>query len=639
MIGKTTSCISKNPATSNASTWWICALLILAIFTAYWPVLGYQFTHFDDPVYVWQNPHVLKGLNWSDIVWAFNGFCASNWHPLTWLSHMLDAQLYGMNAGGHHATNLLFHAANTVLLFLWLKRLTGATWRSAMVAALFGLHPLHVESVAWVAERKDVLSTFFFLLTLDAYVRYAELKISQPPSTNRKWKWYALALVFFALGLMSKPMLVTLPFVLLLLDYWPLGRISNFKFQKANFRLLLAEKAPFLLLAAASCAVAFFAQQGGEAVMPMTVMPFEIRIQNALISYLAYLEKMLWPESLAAFYPLHFPIDVDAMIMAAFVLLLISGAVCFYRRQRPYLIVGWLWYLGMLVPVIGLVQVGSQSMADRYTYVPLIGAFIAIVWLAAEIRTEWPYRRIFLIVISVSVLGVCWQLSARQVHYWQNSETLARHALAVTTDNASMEVILGNTLMEQGKFKEAGRHFAEAVKIWPDCFPAQSDLAFALLSQGRLDEAIDSSRAALKLKPDDIQPHYLMGNAFLSQGKLAEAVVEYKTVLAADSNYILALNDFAWLRATAPDPQFRDGTEAVKLAEHCCQLSNYEKPLLVGTLAAAYAEAGRFDDAVTAAQKAMALAAADKNEVLMAKNRELLKLYQDKKAYHKPASP
>ncbi len=624
--------------TRGSTTWWICAGLVLSIVAAYWPVAGYAFTYYDDNDYVWQNPHVLNGLSRPDVVWAFTHFFVGNWHPLTWLSHMLDAQLFGLNAGAHHVTNVVFHAANTVLVFLWLKRATGFVWRSALVAALFGLHPLHVESVAWVAERKDVLSTFFLLLSLTAYTRYVRKSEvgSQKPEINLpspisflQSPFFWLSLVFFALGLMSKPMLVTLPFVLLLLDFWPLERIRNFK------RLLL-EKTPFFLLSAGSCVVTYFAQQSSQAVATVAALPFDVRIENALISYVFYLKKMLWPDALAAFYPLSYPIDADEVVVSVFVLLLVSAGVFAFCRRRSYLLTGWLWYLGTLVPVIGLVQVGAQSMADRYTYVPLIGVFIAIIWLVAELSTEWPQRRLILTILSVSVLGTCWQLTASQVRYWQNDETLSRHALAVTTDNTPMQVLLGNALFKQGKAEEASQHFAEALRIWPDNVTATYNLAMTLVAQGKLEEAADACKETLKFHPSETKIHWLLGNIFSQQGKRAEAITEYQAVLQINSNYLFALNDLAWLLATAPDPRLRDGPEAVRLAEKACGLSNYRTTTYVGTLAAAYAEAGRFDDAVKTAQKAIALATAAKIEGLAYKNRELLELYQNKKAYHEP---
>jgi Tfp pilus assembly protein PilF len=630
----------SNPATDskpapNSLTWLIGAGLVLAIFAAYWSVAGYAFIGFDDNDYVWQNPQVLKGLSWPGFCWAFTHFYVGNWHPLTWLSHMLDVQLYGVKAGGHHVTSVLFHAANTVLVFLWLKRLTGFVGRSAMVAVLFGLHPLHVESVAWVAERKDVLSTFFFLLTLMAYTRYVE----QFKIQNSKFKIsYGLALVFFALGLMSKPMLVTLPFVLLLLDFWPLNRIRHSEFEIRNLTMLLVEKVPFFLLSAGSCFITLLAQHSGHAVMPVKFLPVEARVQNTLDSYALYVEKMFWPDALAAYYPLAYPIDAGEVVVAVFLLVLVSAGVFFLWRQRPYLAMGWCWYLGTLVPVIGLVQVGSQALADRYTYVPLIGLFIALVWLVAEIKPEWPHRRLTLTFLSAGVLVACWQLTATQVRCWENSETLSRHALAVTTNNALMQGLLGSALFEQGKAEPAAEHFAEAVRIWPDSVTAQCDLALALAAQGRLDEAVDGLQAALKYKPQAPEIHDLLGNLFSKQGKYAEAMEEYKTVLQVQPDNVVDLNNLAWLLATANDASLRDGPEAVRLAEKACQLSNYQAPLCVGTLAAAYAEVGRFDDAVATAQKAIELATLRKNDTLAKKNRELLELYQHQKPCHESGS-
>jgi cytochrome c-type biogenesis protein CcmH/NrfG len=622
---------------------WICAALILAIAAAYWPVASYPFTAFDDPQYVFKNPEVCRGVTWPGLVWAFTHFHAGNWHPLTWLSHMLDVQLFGLHAGAHHVVNVVFHAANTVLLFLWLERVTGFRWRSAMVAGLFALHPLHVESVAWVAERKDVLSTFFFFLTLLAYTRYVQLRIQNPapgyqsptPSSQLPSSiFYLLALVCFALGLMSKPMLVTLPFVLLLLDYWPLKRMQNAEFRMQNWLSLALEKIPFLLLSVLVCWVTMLAQRKAE--MPAEILPLVPRMGNALIAYLGYLEKMAWPEGLAALYPLCSPIDTDQAILGGFVLLLISALVFTFRRQGPWLLTGWLWYLGILVPVIGLIQVGSQSMADRYSYVPSVGIFIIIVWLVAEISQTWRQRRLVLSVLSVGMLAVCWKLTANQVRYWQDTETLARHALAVTTRNSSMQILLGNALFNQGKVEAARQCYAKAVEIAPDSIPAKGDLAFTLVTQGKLDEAAEICRAVLAQHPEEARLHYILGNILSTRGRQAEAIEEYKAALQYDSDQILALNDLAWLLATAPDPHYRNGPEAVRLAEHACELSNYKTTLYVGTLAAAYAEAGRFDDAVQTAQKAIATAAAEKNNRLVQENRELLALYQQNKAYHEP---
>jgi len=401
---------------------------------------------------------------------------------------------------------------------------------------------------------------------------------------------------------------------------------------------LVLEKLPFVVLSVASCVLTYFAQQSSKAVIAMTALPFEVRVENALVSYALYLKKMLWPEALAAFYPLFYPIDMVEVMVSVFVLLLISSGVFIFWRQRPYLVVGWLWYLGTLMPVVGLIQVGSQAMADRYTYIPFIGVFIALIWGMAELRIRWPYGRLGLVILSLGTLATCWRLTAIQVRCWQNDETLSRHALAVTTDNAPMQAILGNALFKQGKAEEAGQHFAEALRIWPDNVTATGNLAMALVAQGKLEEAVDTCKATLKLQPREAKIRYLLGNILSQQGKCSEAIAEYETVLQFDPNYLFALNDLAWLLATAPDPRLRDGSAAVQLAEKVCQLSNYQVTTYVGTLAATYAEANRFDDAVKTAQKAVALATTTKNEALIRRNLELLELYQAKKPYHELAS-
>jgi tetratricopeptide (TPR) repeat protein len=432
-------------------------------------------------------------------------------------------------------------------------------------------------------------------------------------------------------------MVVTLPFVLLLLDWWPLKRISDFRFPISDLKWLLVEKIPFFALSAGSCVITFLAQQSSKAVAPFALVPVGDRLANTFIAYAGYLEKMFWPEPLAACYPLNLPVDLDGAILAAGGLLLVSGLVWFFRRQQLWLVTGWLWYLGTLVPVIGLVQVGSQAMADRYTYVPLIGIFIALVWLVAESSKEWPYRRPVLAVFSGLVLAGCLAQTSTQAGYWQNSETLARHALAVTPANSPMQLLLGDALMDHGKPEEAGEHFAEAVRICPDNVPALCGQAMAADVQGKLSEAADICQAALKLLPRDPKIHYIFGNTLSAQGKLPEAIAEYQAALKYDPKQILAMNDLAWLLATASDARYRDGPEAVRLAESACQLSNHQVTLYMGTLGAAYAEAGRFADAVKTAQSAVALAAAEKKPALIKKNRELLEFYQAGQPYHEPA--
>jgi len=487
--------------------------------------------------------------------------------------------------------------------------------------------------VAWIAERKDVLSTFFFMLTLMAYTRYAQNKNTL--NTQHSTLNYTVAVFFFALGLMSKPMLVTLPFVLLLLDFWPLKLIWNSEFGIRNFTRLLLEKTPFLALAAGSCVVTLLAQEHGHAVL--TNLPTALRLQNVAVSYLQYLEKMLWPAPLAAFYPYQVNESATAAT-AACVLVLISVAVFILRWRRPYLAMGWLWFLGTLVPVIGLVQVGIQGMADRYTYVPLIGLFIALTWGLSDLVSGWRYGPAVLATAAVAALVACLTLSAEQVRCWRNSETLARHALSVTTNNAPMEVLLGNALLAQRKYSEAVQHFAVAARIFPHQSIMQYDLATALAGDGRINEAIAHYRIAVQAGPQEVHPHYALAALLSQQGNFAEAIAEYQTALQLDSNYVPALNDLAWLWATAPEARFRDGVKAVALAEKACRLTNYKLPLLVGTLAAAYAEAGRFDEATKIAEQAIALADAHGNKTLAAKNRQLLVLYQAHQAYYAPAS-
>jgi tetratricopeptide (TPR) repeat protein len=436
---------------------------------------------------------------------------------------------------------------------------------------------------------------------------------------------------------MSKPMLVTLPFVLLLLDYWPIRRLSVFSFQLSTFKVLVLEKLPFVLLSAVSCVLTMLAQQSQSAVMPVQFLPVAARVQNVLVSYVQYLEKMVWPEALAAFYPLAYPIAAEAVVWAVIVLVLVTGGALYSWRSRPYLAVGWFWFLGMLVPVIGLVQVGSQAMADRYSYLPLIGLFIAGVWLGAELSAVWRYRRPVLIALSVGGLAAGWQLTAAQVRHWQNSETLARHALAVTSRNATMEGLLGSALFAQGQVEAAREHFANAASIWPDCVTAQCDLALALSAQGRLDEALQACQTVLKYHPQDPQVHRLLGDLFTKQGKWAEAIAEYQITLQLHPDQLVDLNNLAWLLATAPDATLRDGTEAVRLAESACRLTQYQRPLFLGTLAAAYAEAGRYAEAVTTAQTAIAIASTMHNVALIKKNQELLELYQQRQAYREPA--
>jgi hypothetical protein len=555
----------------------LCAMLSLITLAAYWPVLHNDFVHFDDTDYVTENIHVLTGLTWENIAWAFSNGYASNWHPLTWLSHMLDIQLFGLNPIGHHLTSLLFHLANTLLLFAVLGRMTGAIRRSAFVAALFAVHPLHVESVAWVAERKDVLSMFFLMLTLWAYARYVEVQSPKSKVQRRESKvqaqepasgithhasritfhvscYYLLSLLFFACGVMSKPMLVTVPFVLLLLDYWPLGRLEvqspkskvqspsaegkirnaesrithyaaffTFHLSRSTLLALLLEKLPFLALAAASSAITFLVQQGGHATS--IGLPLGPRLANAVASYLKYLGKTVWPVDLAVFYPhpdLRYPISNQwplwQIVSVALLLAAVSGLAIVRRKREPWLATGWFWYLGTLVPVIGIVQVGGQAIADRYTYIPLIGIFICFVWGAAEFfpycwrqhqvapssspgpqpavptwsQASYPaWLRVALGTAGGLVLVACVVLTRAQAAYWRNNSILFEHALAVTSDNPIAEYNVGSDLARAGQYQQALPHFQAAAEADPTYADATKHLR---LSKPRCGSALGTLR-------------------------------------------------------------------------------------------------------------------------------------------------
>ena len=546
---------------SKRDTLLICSLLALVTFIVFSSTLTHDFVDFDDQDYVTQNNHVQMGITWQSVLWAFQTPYAANWHPLSWLSHMLDVQLFGLRPGWHHATNLLLHAANAVLLFLLLKRLTNALWRSAFVAGLFALHPLHVESIAWVSERKDVLSAFFFILTLFAYAAYAQSKVqtpeskldkmktedgpnetdgrSRPPSadpteahgiSDRKrtaWFYYSLALGLFAFGLMSKPMLVTLPFVLMLLDYWPLHRIEK---PRANLGRLVLEKVPFLVLSAASSIITVYSQHIGGSLATMTVFPLTVRMANTLIAYARYLKKTVWPSDLAAYYPYPSSWPTALVILSGLLLVMVTIFVL-RRRHQPHLLVGWLWFIGMLVPVIGVVQVGMQSIADRYMYLPLIGLLIMVAWAVPEVIPQRTNSRKTILVAAVAVFLACAATSAVQTTYWKDTESLFQRALRVTSDNALAEYSVGAAKVQAHQFAAALPYFERAAKIKPDYGEALNNLGMLLVMQGKTDEGIRRFHAALKAKFDTPELRFNLGSALASEGKFLEAVAEYESAL------------------------------------------------------------------------------------------------------------
>ncbi len=519
----------------------LCLLLVAVTLAVYWPVTGCDFVNYDDPDYFFSNRHVLAGLSLPNLVWACTtGFCA-NWHPLTWLSLMLDVELFGKGPAGPHLTNLLLHLANTVLLFLLLRRLTGAIWRSAFVAALFALHPLHVESVAWISERKDVLSTFFGLLALGAWGRYVEK--SQVPSPKSKI-FYGLALVFFALGLMSKPMLVTLPFVMLLLDYWPLQRFtvpgSGLKIQG-----LVWEKIPFFALSAISCWVTFLVQRKAGAVAALARFSASARIGNAFVSYARYLEKTFWPVSLANPYPYveHWPWECLLPAVTLFVGLCVAAV--WLARKFPFGFTGWFWFVGTLVPVIGLVQVGGQSMSDRYGYVPLVGLFMVLAWGGGELGSRRYLPGPFLVLAALLLLAAGAWRTRIQVGCWQNSEMLFRHALAVTENNYTACVNLGTCLSARGDVPGAVNCYDQALRMNPSDPSVLYDLGNGFAKLGMWDEAIANYRNALEITPNQADILDNLGFALAAKKQYAEAIMNFEAALKIDPDSASTHNNFA----------------------------------------------------------------------------------------------
>lgn len=509
----------------------IYATLILVTVLAFWQLTRCDFIVYDDPVYVTENPYVRSGFTIENIVWAFNSRYASNWHPLTWFSHMLDWQLFGKNFGWHHLTSLLLHIASTLLLFAVMRQMTGAIWRSAFVAALFAIHPLHVESVAWLSERKDVLSTFFWFLTMICYVRY----VKRPSGAG-----YLLTLLVFALGLMAKPMLVTLPFVLLLLDYWPLNRIENLSLTESSSRQivfhLVREKIPFFALSTASSIVTFFAQRN-TAVVQIHKLPVITRIANATVAYLEYIEKTFWPSRLAAFYPYSTDrLSIWRITSAALLLVLITIWAIRLAPRHRYLTTGWFWYLGTLVPVIGLVHVGLQARADRYTYVSLTGLFIMIAWGVPELLTNWRYRKILLavsVVVIISALSICTWF---QTALWRNNVTLFEHALKVTDDNYLAYSLLAYSYHQQGKLDQALEYDAMALQINPGYPPAHVNTGIILFQKSKLDEAAAHFKQALQINPDLVVAHKNLGKILGLQGKLEEAAARFRKGISLESS-------------------------------------------------------------------------------------------------------
>ena len=524
----------------------------------YMPMLWHGFVNYDDPDYILGNEHVKGGLTWANMVWAFTSNDAANWHPLTWLSHMLDCQLFGVNPAGHHLVNLLFHTANTLLLFLLLTQLTGALWRSALVAALFAWHPLHVESVAWASERKDVLSAFFWMLTILCYAKAVtsdkwQVTSKDPSLITHHSSLYWLALFFFACGLMSKPMVVTLPFVLLLLDFWPLERFQNFKFQ--NLAKLFVEKIPFFALSLASCLITYRAQSG--ALWSTQALSFHFRLANALMSYVRYISKLFWPTDIALIYPYPHFWPLAGVVFVAGLLAVLSVIFILQAKRFPYLAVGWFWFLGTLIPAIGLVQVGVQSMADRYTYLPSIGIFILVVWGVNDLLNARPQKiQIAKLAGSVVLVG-CLLCTSMQLRYWRSSPELFLHTVEVTTDNYAAEDCLGKALENIGKKDDAGKLYADAVRIEPDYPSAQFDLGMIEVEQGKLVDASNHLAIAVQLSPHNPVMQFDFGTYLMQHGNPAEAANHFKTALADRPDFPEARQQLDLLSAKTNAPANR----------------------------------------------------------------------------------
>jgi protein O-mannosyl-transferase len=744
----------------------ICVVLAVATLAAFWPVINAEFIDFDD-LYIMENPRMQRGLTAENVSWAFTSFYGSNWHPLTWLSLLMDCELFGVDAPAMHRVNLGFHVANGVLLFLMLNRLTRAVWASAIVAALFALHPLRVESVAWITERKDVLSTCFWILTMWCYAEYVQRRCAG---------WYTGALLFFVLGLMSKAMLVTLPFVLLLWDLWPLRRMDvrtpRWWMDWARWRGLLLDKLPFVAFTVAVMSLTLLAPHGDEDLVSIVQLPLSERVENAFVSYARYLAKTFWPTDLAVFYP--HPEQWPPLVFAtaaAVVLIVTAFAVGTFKRW-PWLSIGWFWFVGTLVPVSGIVQIGGQSMADRFTYVPSIGLFIAIVWTVRELVLGHRALMAFAVSAAAATIVASGVVTYRQAGYWKDSERLFTRAVSVTPPNAFILNSMGNVLARQGRIVEAMEKFNAALKLAPDDFRAWAYIGNIYARDGKFDAAIEHFRAALRHRPNSAQMHYNLGLALAAKGQWAEAITHFEKELAlepfyfsghfhlgnaylnsgnpeaAATNYLAAiqlksdlpaahynlgearlaqgrvqeaiehftaatrldpksadahrqlglalqqaarrqealpyleravalnpsssglrallaallselgqtqaaifqyrealkidentpsiLNNLAWLLSTHPDAAVRDGAEAVRLAERAVDRTNRKQPFLLGTLAAAYAEAGRFDDAVKTAEEAIQIAEQHGQKELAAKNRGLLGHYRERRAWREP---
>lgn len=647
----------------------VCLLLALGTIALYAPALTFNYVNADDFATVAGNPYVAHGLTPAGLGWAFRTGYTGNWHPLTWLSHMLDCQLFGLSPGGHHGVSILLHTCNSVILFLVLRRMTKCFWRSAAVAALFAWHPLHVEAVAWIAERKDVLCAFFWMLALWAWLRYVEAR--KTPGAKSK-VFYLTSLGLFALGLMSKPMAVTLPCVLLLMDWWPLGRLRLTPAPSAagtnepplpdgSLSRLLVEKIPFFALSIASSVVTWLAERPTEAVSFVARLPFKVRLVTAVLSCFRYVAKTFWPSDLGAVYPFVVPHSRAESIGAALLLAAISILALGARKSRPYWLFGWLWFLGTLFPTLNLVAAAAQPMADRYMYIPSIGLFILICWEVFDLAAATQHAELVLGGVWGAALVGCCVVTSYQLPFWKNEETLVSHiampqsnfmghadyaafllrhhqfpaaeaecnkAISIFPSFGRLHALLGNVWCQEGKFNLALEELNLALKSEPGLVEARFPLGCSLLALKRPAEAAAQFRTVLQREPRNFEAETWLARTLMAQGKTNECLTELQRSLTLEPNQIDVLNDLAWILATSIHPEIRNGNEAVKLASRACQLTGNKQPVLMGTLAAAYAESGRWDEAVAEAQKAHDLAAAAGEKAVAERNLQLQQLYR-----------
>jgi Tfp pilus assembly protein PilF len=622
-------------------TWTIALLLAAATLALYWPVRHFDLIYFDDPLLLTDSPEVQAGLTWASVKWALTSVVIANWQPVTNLSFLLVSQFFGIAPGAHHLANAVLHAANASLLFLLLWQLTRSTWRSAAAAAIFAWHPLRVESVAWIAERKDVLCAFFFLLALLFYARHAQAgrgsgaPSSGPgaPGNSRPKIYYGASLLAFALALLSKPMAVTLPGVLLLLDVWPLGRISVLKFEMPKLKPLLLEKTPFFALMILFCLATYRIQHDYAAMTPLDKLGLAPRAANAVAGYLAYPAQLFLPVNLAAIYP--YPKDFDPVqtgLKAALLLAVALGSLTQLGR-RPWLAVGWFWYLGTALPIIGLVQVGGQAMADRYTYLPLIGPVVAIVWQAADWFGRGRGGKFILTALASVILSTLAFMSERQLQFWRNTVALFEHNVTVTPGNGSAEFTLGVGFERAGDTNLAIVSYRTAEMMEPREFQARRNLAALLTQRGEFAAAEAEYQSLLADEPGEYLDHLGLSGLLAAQGRVEEYIKELGETIRLNPDCVEALNNLAWALATSPHAGVRDGPRAVSLAQHACELTQFRRTIFIGTLAAACAEAGRFDEAIATAQQACDVAAKNGETNLGQRNRELLELYRA----HQPA--